>query len=104
MKALAFCLLPVLSGCASLVPNSVRPEFEHLSHLTEHRPLTDAPNDYNVNMANLIAHWDVHRAYVEIGEGVAINRRYPSENSYGEIMGPREQFTARIGYVFQVRP
>lgn len=101
-SALLAALLAV-AGCA-LAPNSIRPEFEHLSHLTQHRPFTDSPSDYNINMVNLIAHWDVRGAYIEIGEGVVLNRYYPGENSYGEIMGPREQFTARIGYVFQVHP
>ena len=32
-----------LSACAALVPNSVRPEFEHMSHMTQHAPFTDHP-------------------------------------------------------------
>lgn len=88
------------SGCASLVPNSVRPEFEHMSHLTQH--MGDS-TDYGANMANLVAHWDIKHAYVEIAEGVDLDRHWPEVNSNGEIIGPREEFTARIGYVFQVR-
>lgn len=35
-------------------------------------------------------------------EGVNLDRHYTYDNSCGEIMGPREEFTGRIGYVFQV--
>lgn len=91
-----------LSACA-LVPNSVRPEFEHLSHVTQHFQSNSNP-DYGANMMNLVAHWDVKRAYVEVAEGADLNHHYASSNSFGEIQGPREEFSARIGYVFQVKP
>jgi hypothetical protein len=94
--------LLALAGCA-LAPNSIRPEFEHLSHLTQHFHSDGYPN-YGADMVNVIAHWDIAHAYIEVGEGINLDRHYCDTNSIGEIQGPREQFTARIGYVFQVRP
>lgn len=81
----------LLSGCA-LLPDSVRPEIEHLSHVTQHEPFTDHPTEYGANLANLLLHWDLPHAYIELGEGYSLAPR-------SEIMGPREQFSARIGLV-----
>ena len=89
-----------LSGCAVL-PNTIAPEFEHMSHATQHAPLTEHPTRYGANIAQVTAQWDYGRAYVSLSEGIDLNRHYPY--SYGEIEGPREQFTARIGYRFTVR-
>lgn len=97
------CMLALsVTGCASLIPNSVRPEIEHLSHATQHFQTFD-PN-YGSELFNLVAHWDIKQhAYLEIAEGVDLDRFYRSSNSYGEILGNREEFTARVGWVFTVR-
>jgi len=94
---LALCA--TLSGCAAL-PDTVRPEFEHMSHLTQHRPFTDTPTDYGADLVNLMLHWDLGRWQLEMGEGFAVDHGYPA--SVGEILGPREQFTFRVGYSFRV--
>ena len=93
------------SGCASLVPNSVRPELEHQSHLTQHEPFTDHPADNAANFASVALHWDLaqRHAFFEIAEGVNLSPHWQDPDTYGDVMGPRETFTARIGYVFQVR-
>lgn len=89
-----------LGGCC-LAPDRVGPELEHMSHITQHQPLTDRPGHDAVNIIDLAAQWDLgKRGYIQISEGVSLNReqgRYPDEH-YGEIYGPREQFSARIGF------
>jgi hypothetical protein len=95
----------LIAGCA-LAPDSIRPEIEHMSHATQHAPLTDHPTHDAVNMFSIIAHWDVkNAAYLEIGEGFALNRQVSSgTNTWcGEIAGPREEFTARVGLIIPVR-
>ena len=88
-----------LSACMAIVPNSVRPEFEHMSHMTQHAPFTDHPTRYGANVANLVLHWDApHHIQVEVAEGIDMDRAWGQ--SEGEILGPREEFTARIGYSF----
>ena len=74
MKILAACTLLTLGGCA-LVPNSVRPEFEHISHATQHEPFTNHPTEYGANMANLVLHWDLPRHFsLELAEGVDLDK------------------------------
>jgi uncharacterized protein YceK len=97
-----------LSGCATIVPNYVAPEFEHMSHAAQHWPITNQPTRYGANMANLVLHWDAGRSdrshlAVELAEGIDLDKRYPNVPSCGEIMGPREEFTARIRYQFQLK-
>jgi hypothetical protein len=89
-----------LGGCAALVPAYVGPEIEHMSHITQHA-IVGTHNDYSecgINIAQITAHWDVSkRVYADVSDGVSITKSY-GPYSYGEIMGPREQFTAKIGY------
>jgi hypothetical protein len=94
-------LLLALGGCA-LVPNSVRPELEHISHATQH--FGPDQTSYGGTIVQLTAHWDApHRFYLEMSEGVALGPYFPGSNSFGGIVGPREEFTARVGYSFEVR-
>jgi hypothetical protein len=101
----SFVLAVSLAGCAVL-PNSVRPEIEHMSHLTQHEPFTSHPTHDSASIAWLLAHWDVtHHGYVEVGEGFILNHSSPGAGiGYGEIGGPREQFTARFGLIIPVKP
>lgn len=95
----------VVSGCA-LSPDSIRPEIEHMSHISQH--FTSEPTHYGANLATVMAHWDVRKiAYMEIGEGIVLD--HPSgcvacgDAGYGEIIGPREQFIARMGLIIPLR-
>jgi hypothetical protein len=102
VKALACCAALALAGCAAL-PNSVRPEFEHISHASQHEPFTDHPTRYGANVANLVLHWDLPKHItLELAEGVDLDRHYVSSDSCGEIIGPREQFTGRVAYSFTI--
>jgi hypothetical protein len=56
-------------------------------------------------VVQVTAQWDLtKRLYVNASEGLSLDKHYAWDNSNGEIIGPREQFTARIGYKFMVRP
>lgn len=98
-----FAALLILNGCSALrviEPDTVRPEFEHISHATQHEPFTSSPTNYGANIVSVIAHWDTPKGtYLELGEGISLDRDYDGQEC-GEIAGPREQFTLRIGYVF----
>ena len=100
-----FFVLIAMSGCVSVVPNYVAPEIEHMSHISQHEPLTSHPTGYNVNIAGVVAGYNLpHHLNLELTEGVALNPHYASSSSCGEIQGPREEFSARLRYTFQVRP
>ncbi|HEV7611367.1 MAG TPA: hypothetical protein VGO37_05785 [Steroidobacteraceae bacterium] len=91
------------SGCA-IVPNTVRVEFDHSSHMTQHAPFSNAGTNYGSNVANVLAHWDTPgKTFIEIGEGVSLDRRWKDTNSCGDVIGPREQFSLRIGKTFQLK-
>src|SRR5271156_4558855 len=97
--AIWYVAVIALGGCA-LMPNSIRPEIAHMSHVSQHFDEADGHNA--INMAQVTVHWDLpKRFYVEATEGVALNA--PNGNGgFGEISGPRDQFTARVGYVFTI--
>lgn len=98
-----FGVIVYTAGCA-ITPNTVSVEIDHYSHATQHEPFTRNPTRYGCNVANVVAHWNTpHHTFVELGEGLNLNRHYESSDSYGEIMGPREQFTLRIGKTFVIR-
>jgi hypothetical protein len=104
MKILVLLCVFMCASCA-LVPNSISPEFEHISHLTQH--FGAIRTNYGANIANITAEWDVgKRFYMTLAEGVDLDRRYTvyGQQEHGEIIGPREEFTGRIGYKFTVRP
>lgn len=102
LLAALLLLFVSLNGCA-IAPDSIRPEVEHLSHLSQHKPFTDHPAHYGSDLVSVIARWDIRKAfYFEIGEGVALEKYDRWTQSYGELVGPREEFTARVGYIFVV--
>lgn len=107
MKYLVTLLFVSLSGCA-IVPDSIRPEVSHQSHMTQHWPIASHDTHYGSNMAELVAHWDVKKiAYLEIGEGISLDKKVgltvQGDPIYGEIEGPREQFVARVGLVIPIK-
>lgn len=107
MNKATLLLAFALSGCSTLtavIPNTIAPELEHMSHASQHAPFTSSPTAYGANIAQLTAQWNLpHHFYFNASEGVNLNRHYASGDSCGEIEGPREQFTARIGYNFKLR-
>lgn len=103
---IALLATATMSGCC-LVPNAVRPEFEHVSHATQHEPFTSHPGNCGYNAVNFVAKWTpAPRVVIEASEGINISRNWsaPSYPQYGSLGGPREIFTLRIGYEFRLRP
>ena len=98
MSKLSLLLLLPLAGCAAL-PDTVGPEFEHMSHVSQH--FGPSTTNYGANMAGITARWQRGRVYGEVSEAIDLDRRYP--HSCGEITGPREEFSARIGYGFEIK-
>ncbi len=111
MKTLLLVLSVAAAGCSAvqpLLPNTVAPEFEHISHVSQHAPMTATPTHYGANILSVTANWDIgSHVYVTLAEGISLDHCRPETKYYstdcGEIVGPREQFTARIGYKFNVK-
>ena len=99
LKLIALCV--ALSGCAVL-PDTVGPELEHMSHATQHAPFTSKPTAYGANVASVVLGWQRGPIQAELAEGLALNRHYPQTPSYGELIGPREEFSARIRYNWSI--
>lgn len=100
--AILFAVLT--TGCA-LLPNTVSPVIEHVSHLTQHAPFTSHPTDYGYNQVALQAHWNVTRnTFVEVSEGYNLGTLNTHGQACGALYGGREVFTAKIGYTFHVKP
>jgi hypothetical protein len=100
MKCFILGLPLLLAGCATYI----QPEIVHQSHATQHQPFTDSPTRYGSNQAAVVLGWDLpHNVNVELAEGISLDRHYTQSNQYGEIEGPREQFTGRIGYRFNLK-
>lgn len=106
----ALALIPtLLSGCAAL-PNYVEPELIHQSHAVQH--FGPEQSSYGSEAIAVDAHWNLPKHFaLDLSEGLALDKRqtfpgYINGSStmygYGEVLGPREQFTARIGYKFQI--
>ena len=94
------CLL----GCSSLEPNYIAPEIEHMSHATQHEPFTEHPTRYGANMVGLVAGYNLTgHLNLEIAESENLSPHYATIPSDGEIIGPREQFSARLRYTMEIR-
>ena len=91
-------LILILSGCA-IAPDTIRPEFTHMSHLTQH--FGNNQQNYYANMFDVSAQWNFDHVVVELAEGFNLSRKYP--NSFGEIEGSSEETTVRVGYSFQLK-
>lgn len=103
VAALLLVALIVLDEGCAVVPNRITPEIEHMSHASQHI----GPNrtEYGSEIASVVLHWDLpEHVTLELAEGVDLDHRWPAQEGYGEILGPREEFTARIGYSFVVKP
>ena len=73
-----------------------------MSHLSQH--FGDHPTNYGSNAFDVAAHWDFGHVAVELAEGISVDRHYPGVNATcGEIEGPREQTTLRVGYSFNIK-
>lgn len=100
-KILAVCGIAVLTGCACVEPASVRVFGEHVSHASQH--FGSDPTDYGFNMVAVEAHWESEGWFADLDEGLNLNSKSDGGHGYGALVGPREVFTARAGYDFQVK-
>lgn len=100
IQALTACLVLTLSSCA-LAPNTVGPELAHVSHLLQHRPFTNHPENIGYQTIGVVAHWRAGGFYLDAGEA------YNFAPTYGEgcagMCGGREVFSARAGYEFRLK-
>jgi hypothetical protein len=94
----------LIAGCATIEPNSIKTEYTHLSHITEH--FGSDKQDYGINAIGLVARWNLPGFYVEIGEGVSVDHHTNNithEQEMGAFYGPREQTTVRIGQEWRLK-
>jgi len=104
IRALSILAVMSLSGCA-VAPNTVRTDLTHLSHIGQH--FGGNQTNYGAQYAEVIARWQVHGAYVDVGQGYNLSRGMGSgwrEVCPGGICGPRELTTVAIGYEWRIRP
>jgi len=94
-------LVGISTTSCALAPNTVRTEVEHISHVSQHFG-ADRTN-IGAETVNVIAQWRRGGAYLDIGEGVNVS---PADGQpcNGGLCGPREVFTASVGYIWQVKP
>jgi hypothetical protein len=106
MWALFILATLMLFGCANIVPSYIAPEFEHISHVTQHEPFTNSPTHYGANLANVVIGYDLpYHLNLELAEGISLDKRYAQSNQsnqWGEVAGPREQFGARLRYIVEM--
>jgi hypothetical protein len=99
----AACLL---SGCASLLPDYAGPVLTHESHISQHAPFAADPTNYGSEVLGVTAIWTKPDGgpFVEITDGVTLGPQWtvPGAAGYGEVLGPRESFSATLGYLFKV--
>lgn len=103
ISILFWVIIIVLPGCA-LVPNTVSPVLEHVSHTSQHAPFTSHPTDYGYNQVAIQAHWELPgHTFVEVSEGYNLGKMNTNGQACGALYGGREVFTAKIGYTFHIK-
>lgn len=92
-----------LSGCA-LAPNTIRTELAHQSHIGQH--FGGDRTNYGAQYAEVIARWQVHGAYIDVGQGYNFSAGMGPQLGDvcpGGICGPRELTTVAIGYEWRLK-
>lgn len=99
MKTLACLAALCLSGCC-LAPQTIRTELEHVSHATQH--IGSDRTHMGAELVAVVARWRKGGAYLDVSEGYNVT---PADDHLciGGICGPREVFTAAVGYEWSVR-
>lgn len=84
---------------------SLSPEFEHMSHASQHAPFTSSPTSYGANMVGVGLNVMFKQLTVSFVESYNLSPTYMVYGKYqecGEIMGGREEFSLRISYKFVI--
>lgn len=93
MKVSAGIVCLLLAGCGS-VPicdkQSVRTEYEHVSHLTAGPPFGPQDEEDSLDQISIIGRCSRGRTYAEMGIGYRLTD--------GGFYGPDEIFTGRVGH------
>lgn len=86
-------IIALCAVCQLLIPNTIRTEMAHESHVSQHFGPT--PTNYGENLTGVVLHWDTPaHGYVEIGE---------SYRTGGWAPGPKETTTIRVGVQWQLK-
>lgn len=100
MKALIGLAALSLTGCA-LVPNTISPFAEHVSHASQH--FGSNPTHYGYEQIGVAARWNVKHAFLEMSEGYNPGKRNSGGEACDALYGGHEVFTARVGYTFDIK-
>lgn len=98
MKILIIPVLLIMASCATSV--SLRPEMIHVSHASQH--FGSNPTNYGYDEAALDLHLQNGHVIVDISEGAVLEKQ-SGPDAYGALEGPRETFTAIIGYDIPIK-
>lgn len=99
----------MMTGCAVLVPNSIPVEVTHVSHASQH--FGSEPTNFGYNEVSAGLKWNVTRDLsVKVEEGIVLDKPvyYHTQDNgrqpmYGDLLGPREVFSATIAYEFKLK-
>lgn len=95
--ALLMCV-SALTSCATIEPNAVSLEAEHVSHISQH--FGAHPTNFGYDDLMLAARWRRGRFHWRLADGMVLEAQDPrvNEKCYGGLWGPREVFEASAGY------
>lgn len=86
----------LLTGCC---PVSLRPEVTHVSHISQH--FSSDPTNYGYNDVALDLHLEPTRhMMIDVSDGIILNHGGSNHGVQytGAMMGPREVFSATVGW------
>lgn len=92
------CVL-LFGGCAVL-PNTVRLQAEHVSHISQH--IDGSDGHMGADLVGVVAHWQVKGWFVNAEEAYNFSPAdgHPCD---GGICGNREVFQAQAGYEWKLK-
>jgi hypothetical protein len=93
-KIIALCA--ALTPACAVVPDAVRLETVHESHVAQHLISSQRGTHYGKDGADLVLKWNRGRLVAEVSEGYSFHGNDGSP-------APREWFEARMGYEWRVK-
>jgi hypothetical protein len=89
-----------LTGCAALLPNTLRLQGEHLSHASQH--MDGTRGHIGAELVGVVAHWQTGGWFANAEESYNLS---PADGHLcvGGICGEREVFQAQAGYEWRVK-